>query len=371
MNKIPLSRPDIGEAEIKAVVDVLKTPHLSLGPKLPEFEARAAECAGVKHAVAVNSGTSALHLILKSMGIGAGDEVITTPFSFVASSNCVLFEGATPVFVDIEPHSLNIDVTKIEAAITPNTKAILAVDVFGQPADWDALNEIAAKHKLRLIEDSAESIGARYKGRPAGSLAEAGLFAFYPNKQITTGEGGVIVTDDEEIAMLSRSYRNQGRGEGSTWLQHERVGYNFRLSDINCALGIVQLFRLDEILAKRAHVAQMYSERLSQIEAIHVPQLGNHVDVSWFVYVIRLADRLTQDDRNRIQSELAERGIASSNYFSPIHLQPFYQQEFGFKRGDFPVTEQISDRTLALPFYNNLTENDIDYIANTLGELLS
>ena len=370
MNKIPLSRPDVGQAEIDAVVEVLRTPNLSLGPKLPEFEAKAAACAGTQYGIAVNSGTSALHLIIKAMGIGPGDEVITTPFSFVASSNSIIFEGAKPVFVDIDPISLNIDVSKIEAAITPNTKAILAVDVFGQPADWDVLRELAEEHNLRLIEDSAESIGARYKGRPAGGLAEAGLFAFYPNKQITTGEGGVIVTDNVEIATLCQSYRNQGRGEGSTWLQHERLGYNFRLSDINCAIGIVQLERLEEILGKRARVAHMYSEKLSQFADIQVPQVSDNVEMSWFVYVVRLADQYDAEDRGRIQAGLANQGIASSNYFSAIHLQPYYQREFGLKSGDFPVTEHVSDRTIALPFYNNLSESDIDRVVDSLGKLL-
>jgi len=370
MNPIPLSSPDVGEEEIRAVVEVMRTPQLSLGPKLPEFEEKVADVAGVSHAVAVNSGTSALHLIVKAMGIGPGYEVITTPFSFVASANCMLFEGATPVFVDIEPQTLNIDVTKIEAAITPRTKAILAVDVFGQPADWDALSELANKHNLRLIEDSAESIGARYKSRPAGGLGDAGLFAFYPNKQITTGEGGVVVTDDEEIARLCRSYRNQGRGEGSAWLQHERMGYNFRLSDINCALGIVQLARLPEILKMRANVAKLYAKYLSEIDGVKVPYVGEHVEMSWFVYVIQLSERHSRADRDGIQRQLTERGIANSNYFSPIHLQPFYAEQYGYKPGDFPVTEQVSDRTIALPFHNRLSEAEIARVAEALSELV-
>jgi len=286
---IPLARPDITEKEIEAVVAVLRTPHLALGPKLKEFEDAIAEYSGVRYVVAVNSGTSALHLIIRALGIGAGDEVITTPFSFISSSNCILFERAKPVFVDIEPKTLNIDPERIEEAITPKTKAILAVDVFGHPADWPALEQLAERHNVLLVEDSAEALGAerrsresrvesresktldqktdgKFQWKKAGSFGNAGVFAFYPNKQITTGEGGVIVTDDTELARLCRSMANQGRGEASTWLQHERLGYNYRLSDINCALGIAQLERIDEILAKRERVAQLYNEHLSPLE---------------------------------------------------------------------------------------------------------
>jgi perosamine synthetase len=370
MKKIPLARPDIGPKEIEYVTAVLKTPFLSLGPKLPEFEVKIAQYAGVKYAVAVNSGTSALHLMVKALGIGPGDEVITTPFSFVASSNCMLFEGAKPVFVDIDPKTYNMDVSKIEAAITPRTKAVLAIDVFGQPADWDSITKIAKAHKLLLIDDSAEAIGAEYKGRKAGSFGDAGVFAFYPNKQMTTGEGGVILTNREDIFRLCRSYRNQGRGEGSAWLQHERMGYNFRLSDINCALGLAQLERIEELLSKRERVAQLYFKRLKKVSNVMPPCVGADVKMSWFVYVIRLADRFTRADRDRIQNELRARGIETSNYFSPIHLQPFYQEQFGWKRGDFPVTEHVSDRTIALPFFNQLTEEEIDYVGSQLEQLL-
>ncbi|MCL6642181.1 MAG: DegT/DnrJ/EryC1/StrS family aminotransferase [Candidatus Bipolaricaulota bacterium] len=368
--EIPLARPDITEHEIQAVVSVLRTPNLSLGPKLKEFEDKIASYAGVRYAVAANSGTSALHLIVRALGLSEGDEVITTPFSFIASSNCLLFERVTPVFVDIDPQTLNLDVRQIEPKITERTKAILAVDVFGHPAEWDELERLARKYNLKLIEDSAEAIGAEYKGRKAGSFGDAAVFAFYPNKQMTTGEGGVVLTNDEHIAKLCRSLRNQGRGEGSEWLQHERLGCNYRLSDINCALGLAQLERLEEMLRKRERVAQMYNERLRDVKGVRIPYVAPHVKISWFVYVIRLGEEYTQTDRDRILQGLRARGIGCSNYFSPIHLQPFYRELFSYKPGDFPVTESVAARTIALPFYNNLTESQIDYVVPHLKALL-
>jgi perosamine synthetase len=368
--KIPLARPDITEWEIEAVVNVLRSPLLSLGPKLREFEAKLAEYAGVQYAVAVNSGTSALHLIIKALGIGEGDEVITTPFSFVASANCILFERAKPIFVDIDSLTWNIDTNLIEEKITEKTKAILAVDVFGHPAEWDQLRKIAEKYNIRLIEDAAEALGAEYKGEKAGSLADGAIFAFYPNKQITTGEGGAILTDAEEMVELCRSLRNQGRSNEEGWLEHGRLGYNYRLSDINCALGIAQLERLDELLNKRERVAQLYSDRLKDIEEIEIPYIALDVKKSWFVYVIILHDVFDQKDRDKILKELMEKGIESSNYFVPIHLQPFYRKMFGYQEGNFPVTEHIAARTVALPFYGNITEKEIDYVCDNLRRLV-
>ena len=368
--QVPLSRPDITEKEIESVNEVLKTPYLSIGPKIVEFEKKIADYVGAKYAIAVNSGTSALHLIIRALGIKEGDEVITTPFSFISSANCVLFERAKPVFVDIDPKTLNIDSKQIEEKIGDKTKAILAVDVFGQPAEWDKLQRIAKKYNLKLIEDSAEATGAEYKGVKAGSFGDAGVFAFYPNKQITTGEGGVIVTNNEKMAKLCRSMRNQGRGEGDDWLQHERLGYNYRISDINCALGIAQLERLDEILEKRETVAQMYNERLKDMEGAKIPYVAPQVKMSWFVYVMQLDDNYTKEDRNGILQKLKEKGIGCSNYFPPIHLQPFYREIFGYREGDFPVTEKVSKSTIALPFYNNLTEEQIDYVYQNLKEIL-
>lgn len=368
--QIPLSRPDITEKGIGRVKEVLRTPYLSIGPRIEEFETRIAQRTGARYAVAVNSGTSGLHLIVRALGIKDGDEVITTPFSFISSANCILFEKAKPVFVDINPGTLNIDSGRIEEKIGDRTKAILAVDVFGQPAEWDKLERIAKDHSLKLIDDSAEAIGAEYKGRKAGSLGDAAVFAFYPNKQITTGEGGVVVTSNEKIARLCRSMRNQGRSEGDSWLQHERLGYNYRISDINCALGIAQLERLDEILVKRERVAQMYNERLKDVKGVKIPYVAPQVRMSWFVYVVRLEDRYGQEDRDRVLRKLKKRGIGCSNYFPPIHLQPFYRKMFGYKEGDFPITEKVSKSTVALPFYNNLTEEEIDYVCENLEEIL-
>jgi len=369
--QIPLSKPWVTEEDIKAVEEVLRTPYLSLGPKLPEFEEMLASVANRKYAVAVNSGTSALHLIVSSLGIKDRDEVITTPFSFIASSNCILFERAKPVFVDIDPTTYNINPNLIEEKITEKTKAILAVDVFGQPADWDKLTEIAKKHNLFLIEDSAEAIGSEYKGKPAGSFGIAGVFAFYPNKQITTCEGGVIVTDDENIYKLSRSMRNQGRGEDESWLYHTRLGYNYRISDINCALGISQLNRLNKILEMRNAVAKMYSQKLSDVEEVITPYVSSDTTrMSWFVYVIRLVDKFSKFERDQIIEELDKRGIQTRNYFEAIHLEPFYVEQFGFKEGDFPVTEFVSERTIALPFYTTMTEEEIDYVVSNLKEVI-
>ncbi|MEK6533132.1 MAG: DegT/DnrJ/EryC1/StrS family aminotransferase, partial [Nitrospirota bacterium] len=345
--KIPLSQPDLTWVERKAVLDVMESTCLSLGPKLPEFERAMAQYVGVKHAIAVNSGTSALHLIVRALGIGQGDEVITTPFSFIASANCILMEGARPVFVDIDPESYNIDPAKIEAAITPRTKAILGVDVFGRCAEWDRIEAIAKRKGLLVIEDSCEAIGAEVFGRRAGTFGEAGCFAFYPNKQMTTGEGGMILTDRDDLAALCKSMRNQGRDEGQAWLEHARLGFNYRLSDIQCALGIAQLSRLEELLSKRAAVAELYGNRLRKLEGLMIPQGPTQGRMSWFVYVVRLADRFSREDRDSILRGLKDQGIGCNNYFAPIHLQRHYQSTFGFKAGDFPITEHTSDRTIA------------------------
>ena len=369
--QIPLSKPWITEEDIKAVEDVLKTPYLSLGPKLPEFEKMLAEIGHRKFAVAVNSGTSALHLIVRSLGVKDGDEVITTPFSFIASSNCILFERAKPVFVDVRKDTHNIDPSLIESKISEKTKAILVVDVFGQPADYDEIETIAKRHNLLLIEDSCEALGSEYKDKKAGSFGVAGAFAFYPNKQIVTGEGGVVVTDDENIYKLSKSMRNQGRGEDETWLEHARLGYNYRISDINCALGISQLNRLNKIIEMRDAVAKIYSQKLSEVEEVITPYVSpDTTRMSWFVYVIRLTDKFSKFERDRIIDELGKRDIQTRNYFEAIHLQPFYVEQFGFEEGDFPVTEFVSERTIALPFFTTMTEKEIDYVVSNLKEVI-
>jgi len=364
--QVSLAAPDITERERKCVNQVLCGPNLSLGPKLGEFEARIARYAGCGYAVAVNSGTSGLHLIVRALGIGVGDEVITTPFSFISSANCILFEKARPVFVDIEEPTLNIEVEKIEEAITEKTKAILAVDVFGHPARWDRLQEIARRYNLRLVEDSAEALGSEFKGKKAGTWGEVGVFAFYPNKQITTGEGGIIVTDSQELATLCRSMSNQGREKGGGWFEHQRLGYNYRLDELSAALGCVQMERIEEILQKRAGVAQQYEEKLGQMKEIEIPWVAPYVSqISWFVYVVRLIRGIQRD---KVITHLRKKGVECKPYFAPIHLQPFYRKMWGYQEGDFPVTEGVAARTLALPFYGNLREKEIDYVVECLKE---
>ena len=371
--KIPLSSPDIVEKDIEAVVGVMKTMYLSIGPKVVKFEKRIGSYTGTKYAVAVNSGTSALHLIIRGMEIGEGDVVITTPFSFIASSNCILFERARPLFVDIEKETLNLDANKVEEKLESlnkgeleKVKALLVVDAFGQPADWDRFKEIGKKYNLRLIEDSAEALGAEYKSKKAGSLGEVGVFAFYPNKQITTGEGGIIVTDNEELARLARSIRSQGRGENGEWLDHERLGYNFRMDELSSALGCSQMERIEEILDKRIKVARMYGEKLAKVEEVQVPFVAPYTTkMSWFVYVIRLDKDINRDS---VIEYLNQEGVQCKPYFTPIHLQTFYRKLFGYNEGDFPITEDVSSRTIALPFFNNLKEEQIDYVVEKLKE---
>jgi perosamine synthetase len=368
--QIPLSRPDISETDIQAVVDVLRTPFLSLGPKLPEFESAFADYVGARFATATSSGTAALHLAVKALGIGRGDEVITTPFSFVASANCVLFEDAVPVFVDIEETTFNLDVALIERQITPRTKAILPVHVFGRPVNIDAILDIAQRHGLRVIEDACEAVGARWRGQRVGSLGDVGVFAFYPNKQMTTGEGGMLVTNDQALDQLFKSLRNQGRGEASAWLQHERLGFNYRLSDINCALGLAQLGRIAEILRQRRGVAEEYRRHLADIEELELP-LYDVADgeISWFVYVVRLKG-FARAERDEVLRRLKSEGIACNNYFSPLHLQP-HLRRLGYQEGDFPITEAIAASTVALPFYNNLQSEQIRRVSDVLRRALT
>ncbi len=368
--QIYLSRPDITDREIQAACDVLRTPDIALGPKVGEFERAFSEYIGMRRAVAVNSGTSGLFLCLSALQIGPGDEVITTPFTFISSATSIMAAGAKPVFVDIDPVSLNIEPQRIEPAITEKTKAILPVEVFGNPAGMDRVREIADKHNLAIIEDSCEALGSILNGRKAGTFGTMSVFGFYPNKQITTGEGGMILTDDDGLADMCVSLRNQGRGRNGGWLAHERLGYNFRLSDMNCALGIVQLSRIDEIKAKRKQVAQWYLEMLGDEDRLVLPGEAEDCDMSWFVFVVRLTDDFTPTQRDRILEQLARRHIQASNYFPPVHLQPFIAEQFGHRKGDFPVAESVSERTVALPFYNNLPRNQVEIVCKTLTELL-
>ncbi|MBA7710764.1 GDP-perosamine synthase [subsurface metagenome] len=305
-----------------------------------------------------------------ALGIGQGDEVITTPFTFIASATSIMMAGATPVFADIDPATLNIDPAKIESRITPATKAILPVEVFGSPVGLDKVCEIAQKHNLAVIEDGCEALGSALNGKKVGTFGKMSVFGFYPNKQITTGEGGMILTGDDDLADMCVSLRNQGRGRNGSWLSHERLGYNFRLSDINCALGIVQLSRIEQFKAKRRQVAKCYQEMLAGDDRLILPAEPPGCDISWFVFVLRLADRFTRPQRDSVLKAMRNRNIQVGNYFPPVHLQPFMVRQFGCKKGDFPVTESVSERTIALPFYNNLTEDETAVVCRTLKEIL-
>ena len=365
--QIPLSQPDITQREIDAVVEVMQSNTLSIGPKVLEFERKVAELCGRRHAIGVSSGTSGLHACMIAAGIGPGDEVITTPFSFVASANCILYVGATPVFVDIDTKTLNIDTSLVERAITPRTKAIVAVETFGHPGGMIELEQIARRNELILIEDCCEGFGGRADHRHIGSFGRAGVFAFYPNKQITTGEGGMIVTDDDRFADICRALRNQGR-EGMAWLAHQRLGYNWRMAEIPAAIGLVQCERLDEILENRRRVAGMYMKRLLDNRYLILPTLTDVDHMSWFVFVVRLNDLFGPTDRDEIIKGLRASGVGCNNYFPPIHLQPYMAEQFGFKEGDFPRAEYIAARTLALPFFGQMTESQVDDVVTALNE---
>lgn len=393
-HEIPLSKPDISDLEVDLVVETLRSGRLSIGPMVEQFEKLIAARCDRRYGVAVNSGTSGLHLALLALGIGPGDEVITTPFSFIASANCILMVGAKPVFVDICPKTLNMDPAKLEAAITSKTKAIVAVETFANPAYMDQYEAIAQRHEIPMIEDCCEALGSSHAGRKAGGFGRVGVFAFYPNKQITTGEGGVIVTDDRRLAELCKSMRNQGRPmpqnlgggaesrhveskadgatPGAAWLSHERLGYNYRLAEINAALGVGQMRRLDEILAKREHVAKAYMERLLDLHSpdLILPTIHEQSHMSWFVFVLRLASSYTREERDRVIAGLMRHEIGAKDYFPCIHLQPFYREKFGYAPGDFPIAESVSSRTIALPFYSDLPDADVDIVVRTLALMI-
>lgn len=361
--RIPMSSPDITQAEIDAVVAVLHTFTLSIGPQIVRFEEASAAYTGTRFGIGVNSGTSGLHMAIIAAGVEANDEVITPSFSFIASANAVLYERAKPVFVDIDLKTGNIDPAQLEAAITPRTKAIMPVHAFGQPADMDPIIDIAHRHNLHIIEDACEAIGAEYKGRRAGTLGDVAVFAFYPNKQMTTGEGGMMVTNSEDLAMLYRSLRNQGRDLFNAWLAHSRLGYNYRLDEMSAALGLTQIQRIDELLAKRARVANWYDERIEEIPGLQKPYISpTTTRMSWFVYVIRCLEV----NRNQLMDYLETQGIPSRPYFTPIHLQPFYVEKFGYQRGILPQTEQAGDTFLALPFSGVMTEEQVNYVCTHL-----
>jgi perosamine synthetase len=357
----------LDEREVELVSEVLRSGRLSLGPVTQEFERRFAERVDARFAAAISSGTAGLHLCVRNAAIGPEDEVITSPFSFVASANCFIYEGATPVFADIDPRTLNLDPAAVEAAVTERTKAIVAVDIFGYPAELDELSAICERHGLALIEDACEALGAEYKGRPIGSHGWPAVFAFYPNKQMTTGEGGVIVTGDEDEWRLFKSLSNQGRADDGGWLEHSRLGYNYRLDDVASAIGIGQLEKLDRILDARNEVAARYAELLADVD-VELP-LEDDADHrrSWFVYVVAVPEGV---DRERVIGELERQGVASSRYLPSIHLQPYMRERYGFAEGLCPVSESISARTVALPFFAALERDDQEYVVDALRAAL-
>jgi len=370
--RIPLASPDVDDSDVEAVTSVLRSGVLSLGPAGPAFEQAIAEYTGARNAIAVNSGTSGLHLAVIALGIGAGDEVVTTPFSFVASTNCFLFEGATPIFADIDPNTWDLDPAAAQAAITERTKAVLPVHVFGRPCRIVEIADAARRRGLKVLEDPCESLGSTVAGRMTGTFGDAGVFAFYPNKQITTGEGGVIVTADDQLAAHCRSLRNQGRGEGGGWLEHERMGFNYRLADLNAALGLTQMRRLESFIAMRQRVHDLYVQALGEVPEVLPPAPPRPGErISWFVFVVRLQDEFSRDDRDGVLNGLRRRGIACRNYFVPIHLQPYMRERFGFREGMFPVTEAVAARTIALPFHNRLSETDVAVVATALREAIA
>lgn len=391
---VPMSSPDLSDVERQAVAAVLNTPILSMGKEIPAFEAAFQELTGRQHAIAVNSGTAGLHLCVRAAGIGindgqAGDLVITTPFSFVASTNVLLYEQATPVYVDVDPLTGNINPAMTIEAIQDlvaggsaarrwlprwgwkeggQLKAILPVDVFGQPADMDPLLQAARPYGLKVIEDSCEALGATYKNRPAGTLGDMGVFAFYPNKQITTGEGGLIVTDDPQVAAYMRAMRNQGRAPGDTWLDHTYLGYNYRLDEMSAALGRIQIQRLEQFIAQRQQVVNWYNERLSRIPEIELPIVVPHTTrMSWFVYVIRFRQGI---DRDQVARRLHELGIPARPYFVPIHMQPYMVERFGYQAEDYPVTADLGRRSLAIPFSSVMSEAQVEHVCMALKKAI-
>jgi perosamine synthetase len=365
-----MSAPDIGPRERALVNEVMSGTQLSAGPMIERFEAGVAKVAGRRFGIGVSSGTTGLHIAVRALGLGKGDRVVTTAFSFVASTNCLLYEDVEPVFADIDPVTYNLDPASVEEAVrAKRTNGLLPVDVFGQPADLTRLAGIAKTYDLRVIEDSCEAIGATHAGRPAGGLGEMAVFAFYPNKQMTTGEGGAIVTDDLRLAEMARSLRNQGRGEGSDWLTHVRLGWNYRLDELSAALGVAQLERLDPLITQRDDVAKRYTKALADVQGVAAPRVVPATTrMSWFVYVV-LLDRGV--DRDAVAAELARRKVPTRPYFRPIHLQPYFNERFGDLGGSLPVTEDIGSRTLALPFHGHLSDESIGYVVDALRESLA
>lgn len=364
---IPIARPDVGPREEELVLEVLRSGNLSLGPMGPRFERAFADWVGVRHAAAVSSGTAGLHLLAHLAGAGPGDEVITSPFSFVASANCALYTGADVVFADIDPATFNLDPAAVEAAITPRTKAIVAVHIFGLPCRIEEIRAIADRHGIAVIEDAAEALGARRQGRMVGTTGSPAVFAFYPNKQMTTGEGGIVTTDDDEVHAAILSLRNQGRADAGQWLAHDRLGWNYRMDDLSAAVGLAQVERLDGILARRAEVADRYTALLARVDGVELPVEVPGDTRSWFVYTVLLDPAV---DRDAVIGLLAERGIASKPYLPAIHLQPLYR-DLGHRPGELPACEAVSARCLALPFFGALTAEQQERVAAELADVLA
>jgi perosamine synthetase len=362
--RIPLSRPFIDEREEELVLEVLRSGRLSLGPTIDRFEELLAERVGAPYAAAVSSGTAGLHLLCHIAGLGAGDEVITSPISFVATANCFIFEGATPVFADVDRQTLNLDPAAVEAAVTERTRAIVAVDMFGYPCELDELRAIAERHDLLVIDDSCEALGAEYKGAPVGSHGVSGAFGFYPNKQITTGEGGIVTTHSEREWELLKSLRNQGRSYENRWFHHVRLGFNYRFTDLQAALGIAQLEKLGRILELRRAAAARYTELLSGVDEVEPPNADDNEHTrSWFVYVVMLAAGI---DRDLVLERLSNEGVEAAHYVPCVHLQPYMRERYGFAEGDCPVAEDAARRTLALPFFPGIHADDQDRVVESL-----
>lgn len=359
---LPLARPSIDRRDIAGVVDVLRSGTLSRGRRVGQFESAFARYLGTPSACAVSSGTAGLHLAVHALGLKPGDEVITSPFSFVASVNCILYQGATPVFADIEERAFGLSPREIDAKITPRTKAILVIHVFGQPAEMDPILRIAREHRLRVIEDACEGLGAKYHGQSVGTLGDVGVFAFYPNKQVTTGEGGMVVSRSPRLDRLCRSLRNQGRRDDDHALRHERLGYNYRLDEMSASLGVTQLAKIRRLLRQRATLAQRYHRRLRNIARLKLPATLPDRTHAWFAYVVRLP----RGRRQRVRTALRRHGVETQVYFPALHLQPYLRRRLGYARGDFPLAEAVAAETLALPFSPGLRENDLRRIARII-----
>jgi perosamine synthetase len=370
LRRVPLAKPYLDEREEELVLEVLRSGMLSLGPTIDRFEELMAERVGAPYAAAVSSATAGLHLLVHMAGIGPGDEVITSPLSFASSANCFLFEGATPVFADVDRGTWNLDPDAVEAAITERTKAVVAVDMFGYPCELDPLLELCERRGLTLIEDSAEALGAEYKGAPIGSHGPPCVFGFYPNKQIATGEGGVVTTHSEQQWQLLRSLRNQGRSyEGGGWFNHVRLGFNYRWTDLQAAVGIAQLEKLDRMLALRSEAASHYAELLAGVDGVGLaPADDADHRRSWFVYVVELAPEI---DRARVMVEVRDRGVDVAEYVPCIHLLTYMRERYGFAEGLCPVAEDIASRTLALPFFPGIEADDQEYVADALRSALA